>query len=209
MKQLIPVSWQSLSAVACSSERVTRLKLPSGVSRSQLRADKVLSEIVQPELEAELERVHARVRTDFGYKRRDLSVEHEELGRVRLVTPDFEYRISVELDAEDLSQAVWRREVLVSGDSAFVNDGRLASVFGEELDSVEYRFAQPLPIDDVVDKIEEREEGGVSVDYDSRCTWCEVSIDGLPATVRLQDRHLVVRPRAGSPITLREILDVL
>lgn len=209
MKKLIPVSWQSLSGVACSSERSTRIKLPSGTSRSQVRADRVLAEIVQPELLAELERVHARVRSAFAYKRKDLSVECDEPGHARLLTPDFEFRLSVELDAEDPTVALWRREVLASGDSELLQDGRLVEVFGDDLDSVEYRFAQALKIDEVVDRIEEREEGGVSVDYDSRCTWCEVSIEGLPATVRLQDQQLVVRPLAGSSITLREILGVI
>src|SRR6185437_13680024 len=166
MKQLIPVSWQSLSGIACSSERTIRLKLPAGTARSQLRTERVLVDIVQPELMSELEQTHARLRARFGYKRKDLTVETDEPDRVRLLTPDFEYRISVELDAEDPSQATWRREVRVSGDSDLLHDGRLADVFGEELDSVEYRFAQPLRIDDVVDRIEERTEGGVSVDYD-------------------------------------------
>jgi hypothetical protein len=167
-----------------------------------------LFEQVAPDLEADLDRVHARSREVFGYKRRDLTVDQPEQGSARLTAPDFEYTVRILPTPDDASLAVWQREVMLAGDSEALADGRISEVFGE-LDSVEYRFKNPLSIEDVVDRLEERDTHAVRVDYDSRCRWCEVSIEGLPATVRMENRSLVIRPRAGSSLSLADILRAL
>jgi hypothetical protein len=193
--------------MAWASERVNRLKVPGGLRQAE-KASRALSEWLLPELQADLDRVHARARECFGYKRRDMNAEMEPTGSAKLTTPDFEYSVTVELDPEDPGLVRWRRQA-VCGFAHRPQDSRLADVFGDDLDSVEYRFEQPIPIADVIDRLEEQASAGIRLDYDSLCRWCEIGIEGFPASVRLENRLLIIRPRAGSGLSLREILDIL
>jgi hypothetical protein len=198
MKLPFPVSWQAVSAIAWSSERLVRVK-GAGPRGRLSTAERWL-----PDLQADLDRIHARAREAYGYRRREMQVESDAEGWAKLVTPDFEYVVTVGLDTDDDSLARWRREAVCRGGQAV--DARLIEVFGDELDSVEYRFDRPIAIADIVDKIEEGETAGIRLDYDSLCTWCEVAIPGVQASLRLEPRRLVIRPVAGSGFSLREIL---
>ena len=157
-----------------------------------------MDEALRTALETDLENAHRAARESLGFKRKDITVEIAGPAAGVLRTPAFEYR--VEAEAED-GDARWLREIAVTG----VEADRVLPIFADLLDTVLVRFAEPLEVAAIVDRLEARSDSSLRLDYDMRCRWCEVVFDGLPARVRLEGKEMRVVPEAGSSVPVTEL----
>ena len=175
-----------------SSERVKSL---------EKRERKNIEEAARAQLEADVEKVFASVRERLGYKRRDLEVVRGD-DYATLRTPDFEYSIQVEPDPETPGSIRWSRELSKIAHLELLEREAFQALFQDSFETLVCELGTQAPIAAIIDRIEEREPPGVRIDYDSRCTWCEVSLDRFPGIFRWEKSQITVRGPGTSAFTL-------
>ena len=182
----------------------------SGFSRKRHRApDSVCSatqaflhKLCAPELEEAAEVLFQDVRKHFGYKRREISLELGEAGK--LDCKDFAIRIRYELDPDDPSQYFCETELEPYGAVNLFKSEAFRSSVGARFDRIRFGIASGLNVELVIDAVEEDESGDLSVDYPSDCSSCEISITGEAA--RLYIDKTLIELRLGKSVEAAELV---
>lgn len=86
-----------------------------------------LARIATADLDAELQETFAKLRSGFGFKRKELTVSGPDEGGGMILTPYFTYELNVSLLDEDPSQVVWRSAVanILEPEQIFTDSFRL------------------------------------------------------------------------------------
>src|SRR5205814_1710243 len=95
-------------------------------------ATRYVNRAAGPDIKADLDNTFDAVREQFGYKRKDLDVSAERDGVGFIRTPDFEYTVTVNVNPDEPSEVVWRREVgrLTLTREAVTIEGRAGATAG-------------------------------------------------------------------------------
>lgn len=183
--------------VIVRSESTTRSKALKGKPAASL----------QPELEEDVERRFTAVRKLFGYRRRDLNVAYAP-GSGTLSSAQFEYRVALDVEADEIA---WHREVIpAEGGWTLLAESKFQEAFGDLFEAVVCEFASPLNIPEIIDRLEDADDEGLSLDYDSRCEWLEVSPKGGSGKIRVEGNRVVLLGGAGStPLALTRLFEQL
>lgn len=195
MDAVLPVIGKAVASVRYASER--RTVLPSR------RRGPAPLETVRAALEDDLETAHRAARDRLGLKRKELRVEVDAPTAGALKAPAFEYRVAADLAANDPTQVRWYREIVVT--VPLESTAAVLAAFADRLDSVLVRFTDELDIEAIVDRLEAVDDSRVRLDYDMRCRWCELTVAGVPARIRLEGREMRVLPNAGSAVAVTEL----
>ena len=184
---------QTVIDIALVQEQRTRVRDLSGFRKGHRIPDGVGSQalafvarIAANDLSRDLDEHFDLFRRKFRFRRTDLQVSDPENGAGRISTPWFDYRVSVTLDEEETTQAIWRRQVSEFRDPEQLFSGEFAAVFGQSFDTVEFTPTVMIDLEAFIDHIEDRADESLSIDYDRRSTWCEISIVDIPARMVVQ-----------------------
>ena len=143
------------------------------------RTEELVARIAAEDLKTHLDEVYQGLREQLGYKRRDLSTSASTI-----ITPDFEYSVSVSLDREDPESSLWEHQVRSISNRSIVESEGFEIVLGSYLDSFEQEFAVPFDVQQFIDLMEERSlPSGWDIDYDADATECTVTSDTFPGTL--------------------------
>jgi hypothetical protein len=166
---------------------------------------KFVQRIATDDIRAELDRVFQQARDLFGYKRKDvtLTVGQDGTGSVR--TPDFEFTVYLDLDVDDPSQVVLRREVGQFVDADFVRRPEFQSDFGASFDQLVFEFAKPLDVAAFIDRLEDAPPPGVKLTIGGDGKSCEVAIAGFAGSVVVKRSAVLVRGRGGNAAGLLDL----
>ncbi|MEZ6060047.1 MAG: hypothetical protein R3C19_06780 [Planctomycetaceae bacterium] len=174
--------------VALVREQTTRVRDLSGFRKGHQvpaeasdRASAFVARIAAADLSRDLDEHFAQFRRQFRFRRTELQVSDPENGAARISTPWFDYRVSVTLDSTKTSQAIWRRQVSEFRSPEQLFSGEFASVFGQSFDTVEFTPPAMIDLEAFIDHVEDRDDNSLTIEYDRRSTWCELSIDEIPA----------------------------
>ncbi len=169
-----------------------------------------LAKLCSGELAEEGEGMFQRVRTAFGYKRAELSLDVATPHAV-LTARDFVFEIDYALSESEPTEFVVTRTLhsLASPDALErpVLDELFAAAFG----AIGFGLGKGVRVDAVIDAVEELPAGAaLRVNYPSNCAHCVLAVDGVAAEVVCDGSTLEMRfPRNGSPRELaREFLAV-
>jgi hypothetical protein len=99
--------------------------------------------IAEGDVSDDVEEVFDNLRTNFGFKSRDMEVEKEK-GSGIIICPAFDYRVEVELNPENPSEVVWVKEVTNIKDPRAVLSDSFDSTFPDYFDSIEFVFSNRL-----------------------------------------------------------------
>lgn len=168
--------------------------------------EKLAGELTFGELEGDVNGVAKRAREAFGYTRKEVSAA-ARAGAGSVITPGFEYAVSVGLDAEAPSEVVWRRELRkIEGEIGGALDGVFADVF----DRLEMVFEQKQSVEEVIDRIEALRSKEIKVDYeDTDLSRCEIRITGFEGRILVTGERLtVLKPGGGSPSELMKCFEL-
>jgi hypothetical protein len=167
-------------------------------------ARKYVARVAATDIKADLDNVFDMVREQFGYKRKDLDVSAERDGMGFIRTPDFEYTVSVAVNPDEPTEAVWRREVGRLSGPEFVRSDGFKAVFGGLFDRLVFEFAIPVDVADFVDRIEDRPPEGVKVGVASDANHAEIVLAGFAGKVTVTPESVVIQGRPGSSASLLE-----
>jgi hypothetical protein len=160
-------------------------------------ARKFVNRIAQPDLKSDIDQMFDMIREAFNYKRKDLEVSAERDGVGFIRTPDFEYTITVEVDPEEPTSVVWRREVGRLNAPEFVRSEGFVSVFGSAFDKLVFEFAEPVDVAAFVDRIEDKPPEGVKVIVASGSDTAEVKLAGHAGRIALTRDAVSIEGRSG------------
>ncbi|MCF7687729.1 MAG: hypothetical protein K9M98_10670 [Cephaloticoccus sp.] len=163
-----------------------------------------LGRLCQGELEVEAEKLFQTVRSELGYKRRDITLTLTSPQAV-LSAKDFTLEILYVLDAATPTEFAVTQTLLDLKDGDFARTEKFNAIFAGRFSELSFCFKQGANVEAVIDAIEGLDETrAMRVDYPSDCSECTITVEGVDAQVRCTDSSLdMVFPRAGAP---RELL---
>jgi hypothetical protein len=193
-----PYALQVVNAKLLRTHR-ERVKILSGFQRHH-RVPELVTEstesfvasISSDEITQVLETKFKELRSRFGFKRADLTVANEGDGHGTIITPYFNYSISVGLDPDDSTNVIWRREVDAIKEPNSIFSEEFSEVFGREFDTVQFSLPNSINLDDLIDQIEALEDDTLSVSYDMNATNCFLSVDGVAGKIEVTSETLSI-----------------
>lgn len=200
----------SLKSVVIAGSDRERVKLLSGF-RKHFRlpdaktdaTDAFISTLSEQEMHDDLEATFADLKKVYRLKRLEIEQQGPIDGSGVILTPHFEYAVSVELDADDPTQVVWRREVFNISDPLKVFCDEFESVFPDVFDTIEITPGEPMDVAAVIDRIEELETEDLAVTYDSDATECVIALADSTSEIRVTSAGLFISDRRiQSPLVL-------
>jgi hypothetical protein len=167
-------------------------------------ARKYVNRISAADLKADLDTVFDMIREEFAYKRKDLDVSAERDGLGFIRTPEFEYTISLEVNPDDPTEVIWRREIGRMSGPEFVRSRSFQAVFGSMFDRLVFEFDVPVKVAELVDRIEDSPPEGVKVGVASDANAAEITLAGFAGKVVVMPDAMTIHGRPGNPASLLE-----
>lgn len=197
--------------VVFRSESVGRVKDLTGYRKSHSLPDranewarKYVNRIATADIKADLDSMFDRIREQFGYKRKDLDVSAERDGMGFIRTPEFEYTVSLAVNADNPAEITWRREVSRLAGSEFVRSTGFQEVFGSMFDRLVFEFAEPVDVAEFIDRIEDKPPEGVKVGLTSDAHSAEIVLTGFTGRITVTPEAVVIQGHPGSSTSLLE-----
>ena len=163
-----------------------------------------LGRLCERELADEAERLFQALRTALGYKRREIALSISASLAV-LTARDFTLETAYALDEREPARYVVTNTLRELRDGDVARHEGFSQVFAGAFSEISFGMVQGARVEDVIDAIEELEEGALTVTYPSDYRDCTIRVDGVDADVRCGGGTLdVIFPRAGAPIELIE-----
>lgn len=142
------------------------------------------------------ESIHNAIKEHFSYRRRDLDVS-EDSGCVTIMTPQFTVNITLDIDDDDPSQYDLATEVTDIRDPSVLDTDEFASVFDDVFDRIVFELSDSLPIEDIIDAIEEIDDPDlISVTYPKNADHCTVKAKGLIGVLVFDGREITIKMRS-------------
>ncbi|WDI42602.1 caspase family protein [Bremerella sp. P1] len=172
-------------------------------ARADSLAEKFIAKIAQEEIDADINHVFQSLRQQFKFKRADMNVSNQGDGTATIITPYFNYSITVHLAAEDPSKVIWLRMVDAIKEPEKLFSDRFAAIFADVFDTVTFEPAEPIDLPQLIDRLEDLEDDRLIVDYDPGVTFCSLSIDGIDGQITVtSDLWSIVHEKANTPKSL-------
>jgi hypothetical protein len=158
-----------------------------------------LGKICEGELSAQAEKLFQDVRTQLGYKRKDVTLT-VAAGAAVLTARDFTVEIGYAL--EEAGPARYAATTTLRGlkNADLARTEEFARVFHGSFTEIAFALKKGAKVESIVDAIEALDGGGLAVTYPSDCHECLIRVEGVEAQVRCTAAALeMLFPRAGSP----------
>ena len=202
-------SVDQLMKVSLSLEKTVSVRSLSGYAKHHkiptartAAAQIFVANIASSDIEDDLNAAFAKLRDAFGFGRKDIKVKRGESGG-SIITPFFDYDVTLSISADDPSEVIWRQQVANIRDPQQVLADEFDNVFKGIFDTLEFSSGKPVNIESLIDQIEALKGSGLTVSYDKDLQWCEILVSNLPATIRATPAAFsIVLHRPGSTKTL-------
>jgi hypothetical protein len=108
----------------------------------------------QPDVKAAADSLYADVRSLFGYKRKEFSYTCED-GFAWIKTPDFEVQLRADQCPAEPKNYRLSTEIVALHTEAIAQDERFHACFTHHCDQLVIEFAEPVRVEDKIDRIED------------------------------------------------------
>ena len=184
--------------LALVGEQQSRVRDLSGFRKSHrvpgevsARANDFVRRIAADDIGEDLDQWFAGLRRELGLKRAQMEVSDPYQGSGTIITPTFQYQVSVGLSNDDPSLLTWRRQVSEFAPlEAVLRDG-FSSTFGTIFDTLEFAPVAPINVEEFIDWIEDRADSQLESDYDRTATWCRLIAPQQMASTMLIEAQMV------------------
>ena len=146
-------------------------RVPDNVSNATVS---FVERIAQDDLSKHMDAIHESLRSHLGYKRRDLKPTFNSI-----VTPHFEYAVTIGLDPADPSICIWRHAVTNMTDKDVIFSEGFERTFTRFLDTAEYEFRSEFEVEDFIDLVEDLDSDEITVNYRRGEPECDVHINSF------------------------------
>ena len=193
--------------VALWSRRSMSVKNLSGFKKGHSLPDRAnhssqtfVTSLAKDQVTEDLKSVFQALKGAFKLKRADIEVSDQGDGTGTVITPNFNYSVSVQLDPEDPSCVIWSRTIDAIKDPKPLFSTAFASVFQTYFDTVEFALPNDIDIGALIDSIEEADDARIGIEYDPETTYCILSVAGIEGRIRITKRAMRIEyPKAEAP----------
>ena len=200
---------QSVSEISFVNRTSGRVADLSGFKKKTHQVPVELSEytrafvarIAEQDLVDDLDRQFADLRRHFKFKRSQMEVQDPDDGVGAIVTPQFEYRASIQIDESDPSMYVRTQEVsrLTSPEALLSAEFELA--YGEMFNAIEVTPPGLINMEDFIDSVEDMDKHTLKIDFDRNATWCQLSILRVPGEMTVYTNRISLQLTQTFPPT--------
>ncbi len=167
----------------------------------------MVEKLTHVELDEKLDRVFKSLRSAYGLKRRQIDVHGPDDRNGVIETPFFNIEMNVELDEGRPDTVIWKNEINQIRDIEQIVGSEFDSCFDSGDWVLEVQFGNELDIEQMIDSIEDLNDGSVTVEYDKGLEWCEIQAGEQSASLRATGTVFQVHGRrAMTPKALIEAL---
>lgn len=203
---------RTIDGVALVREQRSRIRDLSGFQKSHRvptetndRTQHFVGRIAHREISDDLDARFGEFRRHFAFRRVDLQVTEPDNGTGAICTPWFEYRITAIHADDDANEVVIRRQVTDFKETDALFSSEFAKVFGGLFDTVEFEPPEEIDVERLIDRLEDRTDSDLNLDYDRTATWCIVSTQDIPGRLQVAaDRIALVTNQPDLPARLLE-----
>jgi uncharacterized protein YajQ (UPF0234 family) len=169
-------------------------------------ADSFLAEIAENDLNEDLDNAFKKLRSEFGFKRKELSAT-DPIGNVgEVVTPGFTYEVSISTIEGESANVLWRRAISGIKSADAVTCPEFEATFGKQFNILQIQLKVPVDVEDVIDRVEDSEDPNIKIDYEKDASWCRIEFRGRKESIYVEADMIKVRSDAEiSPDALIEI----
>ena len=193
--------------VALWSRRSMSVKNLSGFKKGHSLPDRAshssqtfVTTLAKDQLTEDLKGVFQALKSAFKLKRADMEVSDQGDGTGTVITPHFNYSVSVQLDPEDPSCVIWSRTIDAIKDPKPLFSEAFARVFQSFFDTVEFSLPNSIDLGALIDSIEEADDSRIGIEYDPETTYCVLSVAGIEGRIRITKRAMRIEyPKAEAP----------
>lgn len=200
-----------MKRVVFRAETPGRIKELSGFRKSHSLPDranewarKYVNRIAAIDLKADLDTVFDMIREQFSYKRKDVEVSHERDGAGIIRTPEFEYEVSIDVNRDDPTQLIWKRELGRITEPEFVRSQGFRDVFGSRFDRLAFEFEEEINVAAFIDRLEEDPPAGARMLVGSDSDRAEIMLAGFAGKIQVTSDAVIIFGQAGQAETLLE-----
>ena len=188
-----------MANIALVNERCGRVNDLSGFRKTHKVPTEVsdytrsfVAGLTTAELTEELDLRFAEFRKQFKFRRVDMEVQDPSDGCAAIITPQFEYRVSIALDQDDPAVYVFRRQVSkINGPDAIMNKP-FAKVFGDVFNCVEVSLPSSISVEDFIDSMEDLDKPTLKLNFDRTATWCQLTIAKVQGELTVESDQISV-----------------
>jgi len=167
-------------------------------------AEEFVRKIGQTDVNEDSEATYQRLRDIFGFKRKDIQTDSYDGGGT-IITPFFDYNVTVAMNPDDASGYVLRREISNIREPHQLFSDEFVQTFPSDFDTLEFETKSEISIDNLIDKIEDLDDDSIQVTHDKDATYCEIELDSSNLTIHVTPRNFRLSlPHASSPKLLIE-----
>ena len=158
--------------------------------------------ISSPDIDKLGHELFEKLRAARGYKRKEINLA-VNAPDATLTTSDFTLDLAYTPDPADPGDYLLTYDLHTIRDITIFADGSLDAVFSGVFNRVSFIFTQPIPMEDLIDELEEKPGASSNLRYPPDCSEVVMQLPGLIGQVRVTSRELeVVSPAGTSPAGL-------
>ena len=196
MDDIDPAGIRLLSESRRSLKSLTGFKKSSRLpGKGETISESYLADVAQADLDSDLDKTFAALRSKFGLKRKEMRTMGPVDGLGAITTPVFTYEVAVEAIADQPHQVLWRRAITAITEAEAVTSDPFAVVFGDDFNTLEINSAISIDVESVIDRVEDADAEGVSVEYDRDATWCRIELSQQKTTIEVHEDSIRVSSR--------------
>ena len=199
------------SEIRLLNERKMPLKSLGGyqkhhrLSGKEVVSDKFLTDLAASDLNDELESAFAKLRSGFGFKRKELTATDPMENCGEVATPGFTYEVSVSTIDGEPSNVLWRRAISRISDAETVTSPQFEETFGTQFNILELALTEPVDVEAVIDEVEDCDDPSVTVDYEKDASWCRIEFRGRKESIHVESD--CIRVRSSGEISPSDLIE--
>ena len=176
-------------------------KIPDRVSDF---SQSLVAKCAAEELKKDLDDIYDKLKSAFGFTRRELQAAEPNDGTGTIITPHFHYSVTVTHNPVDLESALWTRTVDSIKSPAQVSSNAFAAVFDDVFNTLAFALPAKVSIEDFIDAVEDAKVPELKIKYDREATYCEIEVPGAVGAVTLKPTSLSIvhQRRTKTPLLL-------
>lgn len=160
-----------------------------------------VARIAEENLTDDLDQQFSDLRRHFKFRRSQMEVQDPGDGVAAIVTPQFEYRASIQIDEEDPSQYVRKQEVSRLATPEVLLSPEFTLAFGETFNSIEVTPPVLINLEDFIDSVEDLDKHTLNIDFDRNATWCQLTILRVPGELTVYANRITLQLTQTFPPT--------
>lgn len=194
------------------SEQRIALKDLKGISKSASTpkkgipiSQKYLNDLAFDHLDDNLQGTFGKLRSNFSFKRKELTADGPVDGIGVITTPAFVYEVTALPIDEDNRKVLLRRCIRQIEDAAAITGAEFAKVFESDFNQLQVEAETELDLEDIIDRVEDADSEEVEIDYDKDVTWCKIGVAGSRTTITIRSKQILVTGPAD--VSPEELID--